>query len=244
MELSKPRLRDRSARYLLAVICLLAALAACAPRQPYYRSLPPRSVAPPPPLPAPPTQATETPSPPVWQEARTREPEALSRPPVGEPPRHPGLSREPVAPQLPDDSSLIAKIGPATAPRRAASLRLTDEGRRLIEAGDYAKALNRLEKTIAIDSTNGYGYYYLAKAHYHQGKFQDSLNFLDVAESRLVDETYWLAEVYALRGENYRGLGFVQRAESNYVQALRLNSGNRVAAEALARMQSDTRPVR
>ncbi|MBI2999089.1 MAG: tetratricopeptide repeat protein, partial [Deltaproteobacteria bacterium] len=76
-----------------------------------------------------------------------------------------------------DDSSLIAKITPGTAPRRAASLRLTEAGKRLLDSGDYAKALSRLEKTIAVDSTNPYGYYYLAKAHYHMGRYRESLNF-------------------------------------------------------------------
>jgi tetratricopeptide (TPR) repeat protein len=140
---------------------------------------------------------------------------------------------------LPDDSSLLAKITPGTPPQRAASLRLTEEGRRFLDAGDASKALTRLEKTIVIDSTNPYGYFYLAKAQYQLGHYQESLNFLDVAESRLAGEPFWLAEVHALRGENFRTLGMAQRAEASYAQALRLNSGNRTAAEALLRLQSD-----
>ncbi|HXK27963.1 MAG TPA: hypothetical protein VJ646_06890, partial [Candidatus Binatia bacterium] len=58
---------------------------------------------------------------------------------------------ESLAPPLPDDSSLLAKITPATAPQRAASLRLTEEGRKFLDAGDPQKALTRLEKTIVID---------------------------------------------------------------------------------------------
>ena len=65
----------------------------------------------------------------------------------------------------------------------------------------------------------------------------ESLNFLDVAESRLSGEPFWLAEVHALRGENFRAQGQLQRAEASYKQALRLNSGNRTATDALARMQ-------
>jgi tetratricopeptide (TPR) repeat protein len=143
---------------------------------------------------------------------------------------------------LPDDSSLIAKITPQTPPQRAASLRLTEEGRKLLEAGDYAKALARLEKTISIDSTNPYGYYYLAKAHYHLSHYQESINFLDVAESLLSGQSYWLAEVLALKGENYRALGFPQKAGSSYSQALGLNPGNRVASEGLSRVRGETEP--
>jgi len=145
-------------------------------------------------------------------------------------------------PPIADDSSLIAKITPRTPPQRAASLRLTEEGRKLIEAGDYAKALGRLEKTISIDSTNPYGYFYLAQAHFHLGRYQESLNFLDVAESLLSNEPYWLAEVFAFKGENFRALGFFQKADSSYSQALRLNSGNHMAAEGLNNLRGETQP--
>jgi tetratricopeptide (TPR) repeat protein len=144
---------------------------------------------------------------------------------------------------LADDSSLLAKITPATSAQRAASLRLTDEGRKLLEAGDAPKALARLEKTIVIDSTNPYGYFYLAKTHYRLGRYKESLSFLDVAESRLSEEPFWLAEVYALRGENFRALGMVDKAEANYAQALRLNSGNRTASDALARLQGQNQAI-
>ena len=150
---------------------------------------------------------------------------------------------EPVSPPLPDDSSLLAKITPATAPQRAASLRLTEEGRKLLDAGDPQKALTRLEKTIVIDSTNAYGYFYLAKTQHRLGRYKESLNFLDVAESRLNKEPFWLAEVHALRGENYRALGMMQQAEASYAQALRLNSGNRTAVEATSRLQGEDQPA-
>src|SRR3990172_7042815 len=130
----------------------------------------------------------------------------------------------------------LPQTPPPTAgppPQRAASLRLTEEGRKFIESGDYAKALGRLEKTISIDSTNPYGYYYLAQTHFRLGRHQDSLNFLDVAESLLGNEPFWLAEVFALKGENFRALGSLERADSSYAEALRLNSGNRVAADGL-----------
>jgi tetratricopeptide (TPR) repeat protein len=143
-------------------------------------------------------------------------------------------------PPLADDSSLLAKITPGTSPQRAASLRLTEEGRKILDAGEPGKALSRLEKTIVIDSTNPYGYFYLAKAQFRLGHYQESLNFLNVAESRVGSETFWLAEIYALRGENFRAQGQLQKAEASYNQAIRLNSGNRTAADALTRLQPDS----
>lgn len=184
----------------------------------------------------------EPPRTPLPQEAKIREQELKTRnlimpPPAQEPIKPPVVTPEATTGPLPDDSSLLAKITPGTSPRRAASLRLTEEGRKLLEAGDAPRALSRLEKTIVIDSTNPYGYFYLAKTHYQLGRYKESLSFLDVAESRLSEEPFWLAEVHALRGENFRALGMVDKAEASYAEALRLNSGNRTASDALARLQ-------
>ncbi len=156
-------------------------------------------------------------------------------PPAPEP-----IPSEPTPAALPDDSSLLAKITPGVTPQRAASLRLTDEASKLLDAGEPAKAVTRLERTIVIDSTNPYGYYYLAKAQFRLGHYRESLNFLGVAESRLSGEPFWLAEVQALRGEIYRALGQLQRAEESYLLALKLNSGNRTATDGLARLQAES----
>jgi tetratricopeptide (TPR) repeat protein len=142
-----------------------------------------------------------------------------------------------------DDSSLIAKISPGTPPQRAASLRLSEEARKLLENGEYAKALSRLERAIAIDSTNAYGHFLLARTQFGLKRYKDSLNFLDVAESRLGGEPFWLSEVYALKGENFRALGMAERAEESYAKALAINPDNRTATEALSSKQSQTQPA-
>jgi tetratricopeptide (TPR) repeat protein len=235
-----------------ATACLT--LSGCAP-QPYYR------------VPAPPAPAIKAPPAPPAQESvqQTVPPDGKIReqdirpktppPPAAkagkEPARQASVSESrsgaeataAAPPPLADDSSLLAKITPATSPQRAASLRLTEEGRKILDAGDPAKALTRLEKTIVIDSTNPYGYFFLAKAQYRLGRYRDALNFLDIAESRLGPEPFWLAEIHALRGDNFRAQGQLQRAEASYNQAIRLNSGNRSAADALTRMQSEAQPA-
>lgn len=160
-------------------------------------------------------------------------------------PLPPSITETPAVPEapssgpLPDDSSLLAKITPGTSPQRAAALRLTDEGKKLLEAGDASRALARLERSIAIDSSSGYAYYYLAKAHHKLGRQKESLNFLDVAEVRLAGEPFWLSEVHALRGENFRALGMKDRAEASFSKALSINSGNRTASEAMTRVPND-----
>jgi hypothetical protein len=236
---------------ILAFAWIIWDMQGCAPRPLYRMPLPstdpPASSAKVSP-PAPPSPVQEPPRTPLPQEAKIREQDLKARslitpPAAKETTKPPVVTPEATTAPLPDDSSLLAKITPGTSPQRAASLRLTEEGRKFLEAGDAPKALSRLEKTIVIDSTNPYGYFYLAKTHYRLGRYKESLSFLDVAESRLSEEPFWLAEVHALRGENFRALGMVDKAEASYAQALRLNSGNRTANDALARLQGQSQAI-
>jgi len=239
-------LSGRSASGLLAILTAVVLLQACITYRASRPALPPAasvaSSSSPPQVSSLPRTPPE--SKPAVEQGRIREEDlkekrSVSQSRTKDRPGRPAPAKEaPVA----DDSSLIAKITPRTSPQRAASLRLTEEGRKLIESGDYAKALGRLEKTISIDSTNPYGYYYLAQTHFYLGRYQESLNFLDVAESLLASEPFWLAEVFALKGENFRSLGFLQKADSSYSQALRLNSGNRVASEGLTSLKGENQP--
>ena len=251
---------DRRAFFFVISIAALLTGAACEPPRPYRIPVPPTSnpvlrTPPPAPVPSPPSPPLETERKPLPQEPKIREQDLKDKPQAEPSPAKetkesaslPNIGETPAAPEatpppLRDDSSLLAKITPGVTPQRAASLRLTEEGKKLLDSGDPAKALARLEKTIVIDSTNPYGYFYLAKAQYRLGRYRESLNFLDVAESRLGNEPFWLAEIHALRGDNYQALGLLQRAEASYQQAVRLNSGNRTAADGLSRLQSDSAP--
>lgn len=137
-------------------------------------------------------------------------------------------------------TSLLAMITPHTTPRRAASLRIIEEGRKLLDLGEYQKALQRLEKTIAIDSENPYSYYYLALVHHHMANHQASIDFLDIAESRLSQEPHWLARVFALKGKNFQVQGSLKEADASYAEALKLDPYNRAAFEALTRIEVDS----
>jgi len=242
---------------MCGVVAVGLTMYGCAPQRYTRRPRPPAPIVKAPPArPAPPVQnSTKQVLPP---DSKIGEQDIRAKAPVPadntskEPERQANLSESlggaesatlTLPPPLADDSSRLAKITPGPSPQRAASLRLTEEGRKILEAGNTAKALTRLEKTIVIDSTNPYGYFYLAKAQYQMGRFSDSLNFLDIAESRLGPEPFWLAEIHALRGDNLRAQGQLQRAEASYLQALQLNSGNRTAAEALLGMRSAAQPT-
>ena len=168
------------------------------------------------------------------------EPSARTLPP--QVPSPPQALSPPAAPPLPEETSLLAKITAATPPQRAASIRLTEEGRKLLESGDHARAMSRLEKNHRDRFHQRLRLLLFGKAHASLGRQQESLRFSTVAESLFSREPYWLAEVFALRGENYRTLGAVDRAGQNYSQALRLNPGNRLAAAGLARLQEEGQP--
>jgi tetratricopeptide (TPR) repeat protein len=94
--------------------------------------------------------------------------------------------------------SLLAGISSNTNSRRAAALRIAEKGRTLIQTKDYEKAISVLEKALNLDASP-FIYYYLARAHYHLGNQRGSLNFLEVAESRLAAQPEWVEELAALR---------------------------------------------
>lgn len=128
---------------------------------------------------------------------------------------------------------LLAKVTDKTTPQRAASLKLIDEGRSALEAGAYKQALGAFERAIAVDATNPYSHYFVARAHFFLGNHAESLNFLDVAESLLGWHNRWLAEIHVLKGRNAAGMGFLGRADTNYLEALGLDPYNRFAIERL-----------
>ena len=135
-------------------VCVLA-VQGCAPQRPYRRPIPASAAKPQPapePMPSPPTSSSSPdlssrsipPDPKIReQDLKTNEKVRPSTttsketPPPIAIPEPPTPAKPPVA----DDSSLLAKIIPGTPPQRAASLRLSEEGRKLIDSGEYAKAL-------------------------------------------------------------------------------------------------------
>ncbi|HEY2922150.1 MAG TPA: hypothetical protein VGK77_24480 [Candidatus Binatia bacterium] len=101
-------------------------------------------------------------------------------------------------PMVLPNRSLLAGISPNTTSRSAAALRLAERGRTLMQNREYQKAISFLEKALSLDASP-FIYYYLASAHYHLGNGQGSLNFLEVAESRLSGQPEWMGEIAALR---------------------------------------------
>jgi hypothetical protein len=142
---------------------------------------------------------TRAPEPPQGQEP-TPAPEpqpAATAPEKGEPAKE---APAPVtqAPQTQTPRPTVPGAGQTgnSAPRTAASLRLTGQAKRLIESKRPDDALGILEKAINIDATNGQNYYYLAEAWIMKGNKTQAAEFNRMAGIYLVDDASWKAKIW------------------------------------------------
>ncbi|MBI5182596.1 MAG: tetratricopeptide repeat protein [Nitrospirae bacterium] len=136
------------------------------------------------------------------------------------------------------DKPLTELIQPETSPQKAASLRLTEEGRAYLQSGNLTKASEALEKAIAIDASNPYAYYYFASLRSKKGEHKQSLGLLAKAEILFKDNPFYLSNVYSLMGRNHESLFQYNDAKKRYEQALRLNSENTEAKEGMERLKN------
>lgn len=165
-----------------------------------------------PPSPTPTATAAETPS------AAEVEPE-LTPAAEGEPP------------------SLLTLIDGSTRPNVAAALRLAEEGRTLIEHQAYELALDRLERALAVDPANAYGYYFLARLHYLKRGYDQAIAFADKAAllNARADQA-WTARAYSLQGAVFEEVGRYPDARAAYQRALAADPRNLAAQTGLARL--------
>jgi tetratricopeptide (TPR) repeat protein len=170
-----------------------------------------------------------------------------SRQPATVPPVRTARTRPPTAPEaarprapVQDDSGpLTAKIRDGTPANRAAALRMTEQARGLIAAGEEARAIEILERAIAIDASAPYAYYFLAMAHQRAKRPQLARPFLDRAQQKLRTEPYWLGQVHALRGQIAEEEGRPADARADYERALQAFPGNADASAGLARLGAE-----
>lgn len=96
----------------------------------------------------------------------------------------------------PDEKQVASSAG---TPARSASTSLVSKGKRSLDEGDYAKALNTFKEAILIDSTNGVAYYYMAKTQFMLQNYDQAMGILDKAESLLQNSDEWLEAIKTLR---------------------------------------------
>ncbi len=94
---------------------------------------------------------------------------------------------EKITPKKPEQSEEPAR----PSPRALASLKLTDQGRRLIDAGEADNAIRVLEQAISLNPTNGQNYYYLSESWLMKGFTSKAREFNYLAESHLKGDQDW-----------------------------------------------------
>jgi tetratricopeptide (TPR) repeat protein len=137
-----------------------------------------------------------------------------------------------------DDGALTAKIDRDTAPRRASALRLTEEARALLARDEAPRAIELLERAVAVDARTPYAYYFLAEAHERAQHPVLARSFVARAEQLFAGDPYWLGRVHALHGRIAEDEGHADEARAAYTRALAVWPRNGDAATGLARLDT------
>jgi tetratricopeptide (TPR) repeat protein len=94
-------------------------------------------------------------------------------------------------PQTPPSETEDGTISPEeSSPRALASLRLTEQGQRLLENGDPDGAISALERAVGLNPTNGENYYYLSEAWLAKGDTTQAEKFNRLAGLYLEGEDW------------------------------------------------------
>lgn len=91
------------------------------------------------------------------------------------------------------------------SPRRLASLRLTEQGRLLLESGKPDDAIRVLERAINLNPSNGQNYYYLSEAWLLKGNLNQAQEFNRIADLYLRGDPEWVKRVMVQKEEIRRG---------------------------------------
>ena len=104
---------------------------------------------------------------------------------------------KPVLQETPSDmeESVTAEEAARQNPRVAASLQLTDQGRRLVEDGKPDRAIRVLEQAVSLHPANGQNYYYLAEAWLMKGYASQAREFNQLADIHLKADREWIIRV-------------------------------------------------
>ncbi|PIR16633.1 MAG: hypothetical protein COV46_07460 [Deltaproteobacteria bacterium CG11_big_fil_rev_8_21_14_0_20_49_13] len=87
----------------------------------------------------------------------------------------------------------------ASTPKARASVKVVEEGRREMAAGNFEVAEKQFQEAINIDPNNGIAYYYLARSEFELEKYEQASGILDKAEDLLAGSKEWLEAVATLR---------------------------------------------
>lgn len=215
----------------LVCIALVSVLSACAARRPQrHRSLPPRVTHTTSPTPTP--TATPTPT------RRLEEMPIEETPAVPVPTEPSAVAPEPtIAATSSEPESLLSRINATTPPNVSAALRLIEDGRQQMSRGEPDLALERFERAVAIDPTNTYGYYFLARLHYEKKEYDQAIAFANRAAALGArTDRVWVGRALALEGAVFEQVGRYADARNAYRKAVEADPNNLAAHAGFARL--------
>lgn len=165
----------------------------------------------------------------------------LPQPPSAAPPPALDASTINSAPDL-SQASLEPEIKQAASPALAASLRLTEEARKQLAAGDTDEAMRMLGRAVSIDSGNPFEYFYLARVYMVRKNYRQALTFLKRAEIGFAARPDWLGETIGYEGTCYEQLGQLSDAQNAYQRALADAPNNLMARIGYGRLAGSAGP--
>jgi predicted Zn-dependent protease len=78
-------------------------------------------------------------------------------------------------------------------------MRLTEQGRILLQSGNPSDAIRVLERAVSLNPTNGQNYYYLSEAWLLKGNPSQAKEFNHLAYLYLKEDPEWLNRVIEQR---------------------------------------------
>jgi hypothetical protein len=148
----------------------------------------------------------------------------------------------PSGPEL-GSASLDGEIKQAVAPGLAASLRLTEEGRKQLADGQTDEAMRTLARAVSVDPGDAFAYYYLGRAHLQRKNYEQALTFFRRAEVGFSARRDWMAEALTYEGACDEELGRQADAIKAYQEALAASPNNLRARVGYGRLAPIAGPV-
>ncbi|HLG18966.1 MAG TPA: hypothetical protein VI895_04000 [Bdellovibrionota bacterium] len=121
-------------------------------------------------------------------------------------------------------------------PRRAASMRVVEEGRKELTKNLYERAAYHFSRAVEIDSSNPFAYFYLGVTRFRSGQFNQAANLFGRSSDLFDLMNNWRAEALAYRGESLEKTGKIQEAQKAFALALEADASNARAQEGHARL--------
>lgn len=126
-----------------------------------------------------------------------------------------------------------------TDPKRLASLRIVEAGKKELQNMRLERAAQEFSKAIEIDATNPYAYFYFAQARIRGQRMPEAVDLLDQAVTRFGKDDRWKSEALAVRGEVLESMKEYPRAKASFQEAVKASPGNGRAHQGLGRLAGE-----